>query len=187
MSLIPINDGEIVQGELVGDLDHLAIIANEQHTLALQAYSSTVEHAFYAGQALAEAKKRVIHGEWLPWLEQNFDASQQTASDYMRVAANYQRAGDLPEGSIRGALKAIGAASSSNGSSQPAPREKKPAALKAVALALHKLAKAAEAIDAIDVRRLADYADEVPVWSGNLAESMKAIDAFNEKLKEISA
>jgi len=187
MSLVPVDD-EIVEAELIGDLDQLADIANQEHGLALQAYGSTVEHAFRAGQALAEAKKRVIHGEWLPWLEVNFDGSARTAQGYMLVATNPQRVADLEEPSLRKALKAIGSDGSepSNGSDQPAPREKKPAAVKAVALALHKLAQAAKAFDAIDHRRLTDYADEVPVWSGNLVESMKAIEAFNQKLREIS-
>jgi hypothetical protein len=77
----------------------------------------------------------------------------------------------------------------SNGTSRPAqqaPRPRRADTTKAVALALHKLAEAAEQFAAIDPGRLADYADEVPVWSGNLAESLKAIHAFNEALKETS-
>lgn len=69
---------------------------------------------------------------------------------------------------------------------QPAPRAKKPDTLRAVAVALHKLDVAAEAFEAVDLRRLSDYADEAPVWVGNLAESMKAVHAFENKLKEIS-
>lgn len=69
---------------------------------------------------------------------------------------------------------------------QPAPRPKKPDTLRAVAVALHKLDVAAEAFEAVDLRRLSDYADEAPVWVGNLAESMKAVHAFENKLKEIS-
>ena len=79
----------------------------------------------------------------------------------------------------------------SDGKSYPAkrtPRKKgnKPNTTKAVALALYKLAVAAEAFEAIDARKLSTYAEEVPVWSGNLSESMKAIHAFHEQLKGIS-
>lgn len=70
---------------------------------------------------------------------------------------------------------------------QPAPAKRKPSTTKAVAIALYKLADAAEAFEAIDRSRLGQYADEVPIWSENLAESLKAIQAFNEKLREISA
>lgn len=185
MSLVPA-DNEIVVGEIVNDLDQLAVIANQEHDLALQAYGATVEHAWRAGHALIEAKKRIIHGEWLPWLEVNFEGSQPTASRYMQIRANYSHVNSLPEGSIGKALKAIGSGSSNGSSDQPAPRQKKPATFRAVALALHKLAAAAKAFEAIDGSRLADYADEVPVWTGNLAESMKAVHAFDQKLKEIS-
>jgi hypothetical protein len=37
----------------------------------------------------------------------NFDASRQTARDYMRLASNWQRAANLNELSIRKALEAI--------------------------------------------------------------------------------
>lgn len=69
---------------------------------------------------------------------------------------------------------------------QRAPHPRKASTTKAVALALYKLADAAEAFEAIDPRKLAEYASEVPVWSGNLAESLKAIDAFNSRLMEIN-
>jgi transposase-like protein len=69
--------------------------------------------------------------------------------------------------------------------SQPS-RPKRPDTTKAVAVALHKLDEAARAFAAVDATKLADYASEVPVWTGNLAQSMKAIHAFDEQLKRIS-
>ena len=69
---------------------------------------------------------------------------------------------------------------------QRAPRKKKPSTTKAVALALYKLAEAAEAFEAIDAKKLPDYASEVPVWAGNLTESMKTIESFKDKLMEVS-
>lgn len=85
----------------------LANRANDEHALARQAGESMVEHAIRSGEALIAAKAQVAHGEWLPWLEANFEASQQTASDYVRLARNYQRAGNLEEPSIRKALAAL--------------------------------------------------------------------------------
>ena len=55
-----------------------------------------VEHAWHAGRALLAAKKLIPHGQWGQWLSDNFEGrSQQTASNWMRLAANYQSAGNL--------------------------------------------------------------------------------------------
>lgn len=62
-----------------------------QQTSTLMA--SALDHALSAGAALAEAKARLNHGEWLPWLEANFSGGQQTAQRYMRL---YDRQGELP-------------------------------------------------------------------------------------------
>lgn len=43
-------------------------------------------------------KGRIPHGEWLPWLKDNFNLSQQTASNFMRCAerfGNYQSISNL--------------------------------------------------------------------------------------------
>jgi Protein of unknown function (DUF3102)/DNA methylase len=85
----------------------LAMIANEEHALAQQAFASTLEHAWRAGDALIEAKRQQRHGEWLPWLAANFDGSDRTARVYMQIAANWQTSADLDESSILRALKAI--------------------------------------------------------------------------------
>ncbi len=61
------------------------------------------------GEALAAAKEQVPHGEWLPWLEANFEGSERTAQAYATVAANPQRAADLDTSnlSLRAVLKRI--------------------------------------------------------------------------------
>jgi hypothetical protein len=90
------------------DLGELATIANKFHAEVENTGLSMLIAAWNAGQALLTAKTLCAHGDWLPWLESCFDGSQQTASCYMRIAANYQRASDLePEMSIRAALEAI--------------------------------------------------------------------------------
>lgn len=85
-----------------------ARIANEEHALARQAGESMLEHAMRAGQALIDAKAQLTHGEWLPWLEANFVASERLARYYMQVASNRQRVADIEEPSLRKALEALG-------------------------------------------------------------------------------
>jgi DUF3102 family protein len=65
---------------------------------------SVLAHAIAAGKKLNQAKAQLGHGEWLPWLEKNFSLSQQTASEYMRLA-NYGGARNFS--SISEALAAI--------------------------------------------------------------------------------
>ena len=93
------------------NLDSLAEQANDFHARSEEAGRARIEYALAAGQALVEAKRLVAHGGWLPWLEEHFAGSQQNASNYMRLAANYQRVSNLladdPDLSIREALKAI--------------------------------------------------------------------------------
>ena len=88
-------------------LPELAGIANREHALAAQAFGSVLEHVFAAGDALNEVKKQLRHGEWLPWLEENFDGTRSTAANYMRVAANVERVAHLDEPSLRKALEAV--------------------------------------------------------------------------------
>lgn len=44
---------------------------------------------FEAGRRLIEAKKRVGHGNWQNWLAQNFSASDDTATNYMKLARRF--------------------------------------------------------------------------------------------------
>ncbi len=98
--------------EVVGPeptLPELASVANREHALVRDSAVSMVEHAIAAGQALADAKAKLEHGEWLAWLGGNFEGSRQTADVYRTVAANCQRAGNLNlDGlSLRAVLKRI--------------------------------------------------------------------------------
>lgn len=97
----------------------LAEIANREHALARQAGESMIEHAIRAGDALTAAKAQVQHGEWLPWLEKNVEASERTARAYMQVASNRQRVADLEEPSLRKALAAVGRRQSVTYKNQP--------------------------------------------------------------------
>ncbi len=89
------------------DVETLAIIANDAAEDVETNARKTVEHADRCGRALLAAKQQIPHGQWLAWLGANFNYSQQTASDYMRIA-DYGRARNLAEAtSIRAALKMI--------------------------------------------------------------------------------
>lgn len=68
---------------------------------------ATVAAAIRAGEALAAAKAQLPHGQWLPWLAENFPASDRTARGYMSLAANRQRVADLP--TVREALAELAA------------------------------------------------------------------------------
>ncbi len=69
-------------------LDELATQINDEHRLAEDAARSAVDHALRAGELLIEAKGRMKHGEWLPWLEQHCEASPRTVQRYIQVARN---------------------------------------------------------------------------------------------------
>ncbi len=88
-------------------LFELAETANREHALVGADLLSAAQHAWLAGQALLEAKSQVQHGEWLPWLTANFNATDRTAQNYMRVASNTKHVSDLQESTQGKALKAI--------------------------------------------------------------------------------
>jgi len=92
-------------------LPALAVQINDEHHQAEAALNTGLQHARHAGELLLQAKKLCEHGEWLPWLEQNFDGSARTARAYTLIAqrwpeleAKWQRAANL---SIRDALRLI--------------------------------------------------------------------------------
>ena len=43
-------------------------------------------NVFDVGDLLIEAKAQCEHGDWIPWLDAEFDWSVDTAENYMRVA-----------------------------------------------------------------------------------------------------
>lgn len=93
-------------GTLVPDL---AEPINLEHQLAQAAAASAVRHAIICGLLLIRQKATPRHGKWLPWLAANVGFSQQTANNYVHLAANYQRDGHwLPAAtSLRQALELL--------------------------------------------------------------------------------
>jgi len=66
-------------------VNNLAVQINTYHKQATECANKAVEYAFKAGELLLEAKATVKHGEWLKWLENNFEDSERTAQTYMRL------------------------------------------------------------------------------------------------------
>jgi hypothetical protein len=61
----------------------LALITTELHV----AMHREVADIIAIGGLLIEARQHLEHGEWLPWLEENFGSSARTATNYMAAAA----------------------------------------------------------------------------------------------------
>jgi hypothetical protein len=89
-------------------VEALAIVANDAAEQVETNARLTVENAERCGRAMLAAKEKLPHGEFLPWVAREFNYSQQTASRYMTIAANYSRVGGLSEAtSINEALRLI--------------------------------------------------------------------------------
>jgi hypothetical protein len=82
--------------DTITNLDTLAEGIREEAYLVERSFNDALRHAIKAGQLLIEAKSLVKHGEWMPWVEEQFPGSHSTANTYMRLAANSQRIANLP-------------------------------------------------------------------------------------------
>ena len=71
--------------EAPSSLTGLAAIARDAHWQVERLAGESIDNALRAGLALNEAKKRLGHGKWLPWLSENVGISERTARRYMRV------------------------------------------------------------------------------------------------------
>jgi hypothetical protein len=69
-------------------LPDLAARIKAEHEAVALALNESVRHAMAAGELLIEAKARLQHGAWLPWLRDHCTISERTAQLYMRVAKN---------------------------------------------------------------------------------------------------
>lgn len=58
------------------------------HQAAHRAARVAIDHALRCGEMLLEAKAKVAHGEWLPWLAANTTIGARQAQNYMRLARN---------------------------------------------------------------------------------------------------
>jgi hypothetical protein len=88
-------------------LSPLATAIRREHEAAEASWRDAVAHAVRAGELLIEAKAKLSHGEWLPWLERNFPASVRTAQGYMRLARRAEDAQALAHLGVEGALREL--------------------------------------------------------------------------------
>ena len=72
-------------------LPKLAKIANRYHREANHAWYNALDYARASGRALVKARSffPVRGGGWKKWIEDNFDASYETAKVYMRIARKW--------------------------------------------------------------------------------------------------
>ena len=74
-------------------LPDLAERINAEHHQAEALLHDSLQHALQAGRLLREVKARLDHGEWLPWLKNNFDGSTRTAQVYMGLQTKLLKLG----------------------------------------------------------------------------------------------
>lgn len=91
----------------VADLPALAEQINEAHRGVMRASREAVLHALRAGALLIDAKHRVKHGGWLPWLADNFDGSVRTAQLYVWLAQRAEDAQRIAHLGVAGVAAAL--------------------------------------------------------------------------------
>lgn len=65
--------------------DEINAIKTQTSSILSAALSYTKRSCFEIGRRLEEAKALVPHGEWGAWLESNFEYSESTAGNLMRI------------------------------------------------------------------------------------------------------
>ncbi len=94
------------QLHLVGDVaDPVVEEIRHEFEAAKADLQSGIAHAIRVGELLTEAKKQLRHGQWLPWLADNFEFSDRHARRFMTLAQNGHAVSDL--GSMREAFAAL--------------------------------------------------------------------------------
>jgi Protein of unknown function (DUF3102) len=90
--------------ELADELAVLAAEINVAHAAFERASARAILSAHHAGCLLIDARSKLRHGQWLPWVKAHFDGTQRTAQRYIRLAtATRERAphGTPPNGGDR--------------------------------------------------------------------------------------
>jgi hypothetical protein len=85
-------------------LSNIATDINSTHDAAVSHASQAIHLARRCGQLLLEAKSQLGHGSWLPWLTENCRVSARQASNYMRVALNWDALPHNEDLTIKGAV-----------------------------------------------------------------------------------
>jgi hypothetical protein len=110
------------------DDEQLAKTANESHASVMGALRTAIHAAKAAGDALRAMKKRTGHGRWIPWVEEHFHTSYETAVAYMRISAHWgsisQMVAENSGLTIEGALAVLRVANPPQPKILPPPRPK---------------------------------------------------------------
>lgn len=67
------------------ELPNLARLINVAHERSEKAIATGLQHAVEAGRLLTEAKAKLAHGQWLPWIDENCSFSPRTAQRYIKM------------------------------------------------------------------------------------------------------
>jgi hypothetical protein len=78
-----------------GDIPQLAERINAAHARAEAALRLTLANAREAGELLLQAREKVPHGAWLPWVQGTCRIPERAAQAYLRAG---NQAADLPPG-----------------------------------------------------------------------------------------
>lgn len=151
------------------DLAELAKRINAAHDAFETGMRQSLTAAAEAGELLINAKEQLRHGEWLPWLSDNFRGSHDMASRYMKLAgrlpeieANFANVRNL---SLSGALRLLDAEPSpAGGSDKPWTVQD---VIDTVTLGVQKWAgRTPVECRAVLVKRLRGLADEIEKTGG---------------------
>src|SRR5262249_7618327 len=88
-------------------LADLAARIKAEHEAATAFIKQSLERAIRAGELLIEAKAKLKHGQWLPWLREHCRMSERTGSHYMRLARHAAEFGNVADLTVRGALELL--------------------------------------------------------------------------------
>lgn len=95
-------------------ITELAGRINDEYLASMQSATDAVQHALTAGALLIEAKKIIPHGEWEPFIEDNFEFTPRAALNYIKLAKsesviklNQNGRSDLTKLTIAGAFRLI--------------------------------------------------------------------------------
>jgi hypothetical protein len=86
--------GIVTVAQAEAPLAELARQIAEAHEGCEGALKEGLAHALEAGRLLAQAKRRVAHGEWQDWVRTNCPFSVRTAQSYMRVVNRFEALGE---------------------------------------------------------------------------------------------
>lgn len=86
-------------------LPHLAADIKAAHDAVGMNAKAMAEHALAAGRLLIEAKGKLNHGEFGPWLREHVDISERTARRYMTLAKSGVKTATVADLGINGAIE----------------------------------------------------------------------------------